>query len=209
MTVPLHPGLGPRGAGPVRPPGGHVDESPHTPPRVSHPPSGRVSSGPTFLPSDSCSAEHDLEDGQGRPRFHVVGGDVEPVPPVRDGHLRGTGTVLLRVHDEVPGGDPRPVKRPSVRTGRCRCDPRPHVFLGHTHPLGEEGHDLQDRAQVQIDRIVPQGAREPPVGLLAQLRLEPVLAQSRGQAEDSRHFLHLGGVDVRIANAEVETPLAA
>ena len=33
-------------------------------------------------------AEHDLEDGQGRPRFHVVGGDVEPVPAIVDSDLR-------------------------------------------------------------------------------------------------------------------------
>ena len=57
---------------------------------------------------------------------------------------------------------------------------------------------------VQVDRVVPQGAREPLVGLLAQLRLDPVLAQARGQVEDPRHFLHLGRVDVGGADLEEE-----
>ena len=78
------------------------------------------------------------------------------------------------------------------------------MLLGDTNPFGEEGHDLQDGERVHIDRFVPQGAREPLVGLLAQLRLDSVPAQARGQVEDLLHFLHLGRVDVRIANAEVE-----
>ena len=47
-------------------------------------------------------AEHDLEDGQGCPRFHVVGGDVEPVPPVRNGHLRGTGPSFCACPTKFP-----------------------------------------------------------------------------------------------------------
>ncbi len=47
-------------------------------------------------------AEHDLEDGQGCPRFHVVGGDVEPVPPVRNSHLRGTGPSFCACPTKFP-----------------------------------------------------------------------------------------------------------
>ena len=38
----------------------------------------------------------------------------------------------------------------------------------------------------------------------AQLRLDLVLAQARGQVEDPRHFLHLGRVDERVADPEEE-----
>ena len=49
--------------------------------------------------------EEDFEDGQHCPRVHVVRGDVEPVSPVVNGHLRVVRAVFLRVHEEVSGGD--------------------------------------------------------------------------------------------------------
>src|SRR5271156_2382404 len=62
--------------------------------------------------------EHDLEDGQYRPRIHVVRGDGEPVPAVLDGDLRLVGPTLLRVDGEVACGDLCPVEGQPVRVGR-------------------------------------------------------------------------------------------
>ena len=54
QLTPVDQSLGIRGSGRgAFEPGGRGDGSPITPPRASHPPSGRVSNGPTFLPSDS------------------------------------------------------------------------------------------------------------------------------------------------------------
>ena len=82
---------------------------------TAHPPTGRVSGGPASFAVRLLQCEENLEDGQNCPRFHVVRGDVEPVPPVVNGHLRVARAVFLRVDEEVSAGDPRPVEGRSVR----------------------------------------------------------------------------------------------
>src|SRR5208282_2458646 len=144
----------------------------------------------------------DFEDGQYCPRVHVVRGDVEPVSAVLNGHLRVVRAVFLRVHEEVSGGDPRPVKGRPVRAPSYWCNPAPDVFLGDTHTLGEKGHDLQYRPHIQVDRVISQRAWKFLVGLLGQLWFHLVPTPPRGQMKDLCHFLYFGRVDVRRADLE-------
>ena len=96
-------------------------------------------------------------------------GNVKPVTPILDRNLGTARPVLLRVDNELAGGDLRPVEGLPVRAGSHRRDTGSHVVNRDTDALRQEGHDLQDRPHIQVDRVISQRTGKLRDGLLGQL----------------------------------------
>jgi len=95
--------------------------------------------------------------------------------------------------EKIARGDRGPVERLAVFSQGRRSLAIAHVFHRDAHPLGQERHDLEDRPQIDVDRIARRNsAWRAALGVGLQLGLDLVAAETGLEVKDLRDLLHLG-----------------